>query len=265
MGKFNVGEVVKIRDDLIYDKGYGSFTCTIDRFNERGKKGVIAKISGKGNYFVNGHWFTEEMLERVVDTIDNNQGIVIDVKTCGKNLFDNCEIQNNFYEKYIKGVWDIEENKEEEKMENKVLDLWYRRQKENIYKEYKDLEDKYVKEHYEIVKQYNELIQKFENDLEEFCTKYSDITVGEDFVICKDNDCNIYKYVIDEGVIRHDAESTYKSEKNENYKKLQETYEDISALLSMSDNLEYQQSILIEYGIIDKKTKRMIVDEDNFK
>lgn len=156
------------------------------------------------------------------------------------------------------GIW---ENKEEKDM-NKVVDLWYKRKKENIYKKYKDLEDTYVKEHYEIVKQYNELIEDFEKNLEDFCTEYSDITVNDDFVICKNADCNVYKYVIDESVIRNDAKITYKEDKNEEYKELQFKYEDINALLSMSDDLEYQQSILIEYGIINKKTKRMI-NEDN--
>lgn len=184
----------------------------------------------------------------------------IDAITCGKNLLANCEFQTNFYDKYIKGIW---ENEEENEMRNEVLELWYKRKKENIYKKYKDLEDKYVEEHYEIVKQYNELIETFEKNLEDFCTKYSDITVNEDFVICKNADCNVYKYVIDKSVIRNDAVITYKDDKNKEYKELQLKYEDINALLSMSDDLEYQQNILIEYGIIDKKTKRMISNEDS--
>ena len=174
----------------------------------------------------------------------------IDGITC-----DNCKLQPYFYDKYIKGIW---ENEEENKMRNEVLELWYKRKKENIYKKYKDLEDKYVEEHYEIVKQYNELIETFEKNLEDFFTKYSDITVNEDFVICKNADCNVYKYVIDKSVIQNDAVITYKDDKNKEYKELQLKYEDINALLSMSEDLEYQQSILIEYGIIDKKTKRMI-------
>ena len=102
------------------------------------------------------------------------------------------------------------------------------------------------------------MIETFEKNLEDFCTKYSDITVNEDFVIRINADCNVYKYVIDKSVIRNDAAITYKDDKNKEYKELQLKYEDINALLSMSEDLEYQQSILIEYGIIDKKTKRMI-------
>lgn len=170
-----------------------------------------------------------------------------------KDYIDNEEL----YRRYIDYYSDLIENKEEKDM-NKVVDLWYKRKKENIYKKYKDLEDEYVKEHYEIVKQYNELIEDFEKKLEDFCTEYSDITVNDDFVICKNADCNVYKYVIDESVIRNDAKITYKEDKNEEYKELQLKYEDLNALLSMSDDLEYQQSILIEYGIINKKTKTIV-------
>ncbi len=191
-----------------------------------------------------------DLSDHAVDSLYPN--ITIDVKTCDKNLFNNCMEQTDFY-KYIEGIYG---NKEEKDM-NKVVDLWYSRKKENIYKKYKDLEDKYVKEHYEIVKQYNKLIEDFEKNLEDFCTEYSDITVNDDFVICKNADCNVYKYVIDKSVIRNDAGITYKEDKNKEYKELQLKYEDINALLSMSDDLEYQQSILIEYGIIDKKTKRI--------
>ena len=176
-----------------------------------------------------------------------------------KDYIDNEEL----YRRYIDYYSDLIKNKEEKDM-NKVLDLWYRRNKERIYKKYKELEDTYVKEHYEIVKQYNELIEDFEKDLEEFCTKYSDIKVNDDFVICANADCNVYKYVIDKGVIRHDAEMTYNEDKSKEYKELEMKHEDINALLSMSDDLEYQQSVLIEYGIIDKKTKR-VVNEDNSK
>lgn len=201
--------------------------------------------------------------EYIDDTMDTSNRPVVDlsdhtVDSLYPNII-NTETWKNLYDKYVSGIW---ENEEEKDM-NKVVDLWYNRKKENIYKKYKDLEDKYVKEHYEIVKQYNELIKDFEKNLEDFCTEYSDITVNDDFVICKNADCNVYKYVIDESVIRNDAKITYKEDKNKEYKELQLKYEDLNALLSMSDDLEYQQSILIEYGIINKKTKRMI-NESNF-
>lgn len=215
--------------------------------------------------------------EYIDDTMDTSNRPVVDLSDHAvDSLYPNMVYMNTWkdfydrYDEYINGIWENEEEKEmsdvmkiyEDKKENKVLELWYKRNKENIYKKYKDLEDKYVKEHYEIVKQYNELTEKFEKDLDEFCTKYSDITVNEDFVICKNADCNVYKYVIDESVIRNDARITYKEDKNKEYKELQLKYEDVEALLSMSDDLDYQQSVLIEYSIIDKKTKRMI-NEDN--
>lgn len=199
-----------------------------------------------------------EKFEYIDDTMDTSNRPVVDLSD---HSDDSIDAFRYFVESGLKPL-DVHGIKEEKDM-NKVVDLWYNRKKENIYKKYKDLEDKYVKEHYEIVKQYNELIEDFEKNLEDFCTEYSDIMVNDDFVICKNADCNVYKYVIDESVIRNDAKITYKEDKNKEYKELQLKYEDLNALLSMSDDLEYQQSILIEYGIINKKTKR-IINESNF-
>lgn len=228
---------------------YGQPVFSIGELEKEWQK--LAKHSYTGKYGVNQPTF-----EYIDDYMDTSKRIVVD--SLYPNIIDT-KTWKNAYDKYINGIWE----KEEEKDMNKVVDLWYSRKKENIYKKYKDLEDKYVKEHYEIVKQYNELIEDFEKNLEDFCTEYSDITVNDDFVICKNADCNVYKYVIDESVIRNDAKVTYKEDKNKEYKELQLKYEDLNALLSMSDDLEYQQSILIEYGIINKKTKRMI-NESNF-
>lgn len=263
MSKFRVGDKVEIVDPIFdCDNKYKGFLVT------------ISKTLGVDRYEVLENprpWCDSELklvaramptLEYIDDYMDTSNRPVVDlsdhaVDSLYPNII-NTETWKNLYDKYVSGIWE----KEEEKDMNKVVDLWYNRKKENIYKKYKDLEDKYVKEHYEIVKQYNELIEDFEKNLEDFCTEYSDITVNDDFIICKNADCNVYKYVIDESVIRNDAKITYKEDKNKEYKELQLKCEDLNALLSMSDDLEYQQSILIEYGIINKKTKRMI-NEDN--
>ena len=40
--------------------------------------------------------------------------------------------------------------------------------------------------------------------------------------------------------------------------KLQDTYETIKAMLSLSDDLEYQLDVLSRYGVLNKKTKKMV-------
>ena len=253
MSKFHVGDKVEIVRPILKNQAkYKGRVCTVKKTGENVV--FLSEMLGGSDMFYDKELdlVAKEMpnLEYIDNTMDTSKRIVVD------DLSDHAidSLYPYVTPLYIKGI----KEKEEEENMNKVVDLWYKRQKENIYKKYKDLEDKYVKEHYEIVKQYNEMIENFEKNLEEFCTKYSDITVNDDFVICKNADCNVYKYVIDESVIINDAQITYKEDRNKEYKELQLKYEDLNALLSMSDDLEYQQSVLIEYGIIDKKTKRMI-------
>lgn len=195
MSDFKVGDRVRIKSwdrmaEEYTERSYGielpllchfvkgmkclcGLTATIDKIDND-----IVKLKDWSDDDEHGIWtYSTDMLEKVASLIvDYNtsrnmvayEPYTIGVKTCGKNLFDNCKLQTDFYDKYIKGIW---ENEEENKMRNEVLELWYKRKKENIYKKYKDLEDKYVEEHYEIVKQYNELIETFEKNLEDFLYK----------------------------------------------------------------------------------------------
>lgn len=276
MSKFKVGDKVEIVNPLNISKRYINTIHTVTNVDDTY---VYLDIVDDNPYCVKYldyelklveepdltglHPITPDEMQRVLEkfgyvdeTMDTSNRPVVDLSDRSDDSVDAFRyfVESGLKPLYIHGI-------KEEKEMNKVLELWYKRNNERICKKYKDLEDKYVKEHYEIVKQYNEMIENFENNLEEFCTKYSDITVNDDFVICKNADCNVYKYVIDESVIRNDAKITYKEDKNKEYKELQLKYEELNALLSMSDDLDYQQSILIEYGIIDKKTKRMINED----
>lgn len=156
----------------------------------------------------------------------------------------------------------LEENKEENEMRNEVLELWYSRNKENISKKYKEFKDKYFEERYSIIKEYNKLIEDFESNLEYL---YNNSMSDLQPVLKENNSCNVFKYVVDKDKITDEAEEVYKEDEIKEYSTLNNIYKEICALLSMSSDLEYQQSVLIEYGIIDKKTKRMIADEDSSK
>lgn len=144
-------------------------------------------------------------------------------------------------------------------MKNEVLELWYSRNKENISKKYKEFKDGYFEERYSIIKEYNKLIEDFESNLEYlYDNSMSDLQP----VLKENNSCNVFKYVVDKDKITDEAEEVYKEDEIKEYSKLNDTYKEIYALLSLSSDLEYQQSVLIEYGIIDKKTKRMIANEE---
>lgn len=146
------------------------------------------------------------------------------------------------------------EKEEENDMKNEVLELWYSRNKENISKKYKEFKDKYFEERYSIIKEYNKLIEDFESNLEYL---YNNSMSDLQPVLKENSSCNVFKYVVDKDKITDEAEEVYKEDEIKEYSNLNDTYKEIYALLSMSSDLEYQQSVLIEYGIIDKKTKRM--------
>ena len=51
----------------------------------------------------------------------------------------------------------------------------------------------------------------------------------------------------------------YLGERNKKLRDLDELKKEIEALLSLSDDLEYQVDVLTRYGVLDKKTKKMVV------
>lgn len=157
-----------------------------------------------------------------------------------------------FYEMYIKGIW---KNEEENGMRNEVLELWFKRKGNDIEKKYDELKSKYIDEKYSIVKSYEDMIEDFERQLEDL---YKYDNASEQFILKENNSCNVFKYVLDEYKLVEEAEQFYKEDKKKEMQEVLKEYNEIDALLSMSEDLEYQQSILIEYKIIDKKTKRMI-------
>lgn len=151
-------------------------------------------------------------------------------------------------DKYIK-------NEEENEMKNEVLELWFKRKGNDIEKKYDELESKYIDEKHSVVKSYEDMIEDFERQLEDL---YKYDNASEQFVLKENNGCNVFKYVLDEDKLVEEAEQFYKEDKKKEMQEVLKDYNEIKALLSMSEDLEYQQSILIEYKIIDKKTKRMI-------
>lgn len=155
------------------------------------------------------------------------------------------------------GIWDVKDMKKEEEneMRNEVLELWFKRKGNDIEKKYDELESKYINEKYSVVESYEALIEKIEKELEDL---YKYDNASEQFILKENNGCNVFKYVLDEDKLVEEAEQFYKEDKKKEMQEVLKEYNEIKALLSMSEDLEYQQSILIEYKIIDKKTKRMI-------
>lgn len=172
-------------------------------------------------------------------------------EVCGKNLFDGAKWKNDFYEKYILGIWE----KEEEKEMNKVLNLWFERKQEKIIKKYAEMEQDFINNHYSVVKSYNELVEQFEKDLDDL---YKFDKVNEQFVLEEISDKNTIKYDIDFDKLSREFTDKHIKEKQGELKELAKIREEVEAQLSLSNELNYQQEVLIQYNIIDKKTKKIV-------
>lgn len=175
---------------------------------------------------------------------------VFDYKLCGKNSLDNFKIQNDFYEKCINGIWEIEEEKDM----NKVLNLWCERKRNKIIDRYDEMECEFYNNKYSVVASFKELIEKFNNDLEDL---YKLDKVTEQFVLKENAPNNVIKYCLDEEKLNEEFKKEYLSKRDEEFNALRDIKDEVEAQLSLSNDLEYQQEVLIRYGIIDKKTKKI--------
>lgn len=214
------------------------------------------------------------------DTIDGMiycTGVLLDVKTVGKNLLDtsikksepvmfiqengNVTLNTGDFKTYItpnslftykddKCILKIENNeKEESDNMNKVLDLYVERERGRILNQFEKIVDEEYEE-LELVKEYNHLITSFETQLEELVL--ADDSVFEP--ICTDN---VYKYQVNEDMIKHSIRAKYQNDISKEMDELDNMIAEVEAQLSLSDDLEYQLDVLKRYDIIDKKTGKV--------
>ena len=137
---------------------------------------------------------------------------------------------------------------------NEVLSLYYTKKRNEIINKYEKKENEYFTKN-ELAKRYNELIEKFEEDLDNLYT--SEDNVINDY-ITESCESNLYKYKINTDKISKEFEEKYIKEREKEFDKLVDEVEEISAQLSLSHDLDYQLEVLTRYGILDKKTKKMV-------
>ena len=149
------------------------------------------------------------------------------------------------YDRYVKGEWNNM---------NKVLELWYTRKFNKIMKEYeeKGIEFNNSKE---LVIKYKEILDRFETELEEL---YESEENQEQNYIINTMTNNLYEYNIDYKKLDDEFLDKYISERDERINELNELRKEIDAQLSLSDELEYQVDVLMRYGVLNKKTKKMV-------
>lgn len=79
----------------------------------------------------------------------------------------------------------------------------------------------------------------------------------EQFVLKENTPNNVIKYCLDLDKLKEEFEVEYLIKRNEELGEIEKVKEEVEAQLSLSNDLEYQQEVLIRYGIIDKKTKKI--------
>lgn len=145
------------------------------------------------------------------------------------------------------------ELKEEINM-NKVLELYYERKLDKLKEFYSDLEvQEYNK--LEVVKEFNALNEEYTNKMEELRNKYN--TIDKQFVVktgYKDDNRYELSDTIEED-IHDELFKQYEVAKKE----ILEEKATIEAVLSLSEDKDYQVEVLKNYGILDKKG--MMVEE----
>lgn len=146
-------------------------------------------------------------------------------------------------------------NKEEKEM-NKVLELYYERRIKKLGEFYKELKEQKYNE-LEVVKEFNNVVEEYNNKMQELMGKYRD--EENDMSLIYKTGYKEYPYVLSNNV------------KNEIYTSLTERYEEdkkallaeketIAAVLSISEDKDYQVEVLKNYGILDKKG--MMIEDD---
>ena len=145
------------------------------------------------------------------------------------------------------------ELKEEINM-NKVLELYYERKLDKLKKFYLDLE----KQEYnklEVVKEFNTINEEYTNKMEELRNKYN--TIDKQFIVktgYKDDNRYELSCTIEED-IHDELFKQYEVAKKE----ILDEKATIDAILSLSEDKDYQIEALKNYGILDKKG--MMVEE----
>lgn len=164
-----------------------------------------------------------------------------------ETYIDNNEILVDAIKPIIKEKGDVN-------MKNEVLKLYYDRKRNEIIDKYDKKENEYFTKN-KLVNDFNELVKSFEEDLENLYK--SEDNIINDYITESYNE-NLYKYKINKTKLGNEFEEKYIEKRNKEISKLEEEVKEIEAQLSLSDDLDYQLEVLTRYGILDKKTKKMV-------
>lgn len=179
------------------------------------------------------------------DIGDYSQNVASGTRVFGKTL---CEILN-LKEKELNG-----ENEEEEKDMNKVLELYKERKVREITRKYKELVEKELESN-TFINKYNALVADFKKNLEDLEVEEQKENAGKFRVLVRTGYDMELPIEINDDYRCYIVSKQFDIEKDKEMHNLYSTIEQINAMLSMSDDKDYQIEVLQRYGIIDKKGK----------
>lgn len=179
------------------------------------------------------------------DIGDYYQSVVKGTQVFGKTL---CEILN-LKEKELNG-----ENEEEEKDMNKVLELYKERKVREITRKYKELVEKELESN-TFINKYNALVADFKKNLEDLEVEEQKENAGKFRVLVRTGYDMELPIEINDDYRCYIVSKPFDIEKDKEMHNLYSTIDEINAMLSMSDDKDYQIEVLQRYGIIDKKGK----------
>lgn len=257
MRKFNIGDKIKVIGNCNghdYEIG-GEYTikCFDSFCIEPTENGYAYNLDANVHFDV----IREKDMELVkpkeyIDCYNNDVSvlkttkIIVDDLTNRLNVLSHDEM-NKFYDRYVKGEWNID-------MKNEVLELWYTRKHNKIMEEYEEKEREFNNSK-ELVIKYKEIVERFENELEGLYRSEENI---EKVYIIDELTESMYKYKINYDKLNDEFLENYVAERDEKLHELNELRKEINAQLSLSSELDYQIEVLTTYGVLDKKTKRMV-------
>lgn len=254
MGKFKDG------DKVVFIEEHHSPDYIRNYIPSRGSIGVIQSFSELYNEYIvlfENFNSTTFCYEDEIELIKPKEPIItmgdggVRIKATMKDglritdLYPNT-IKTKYYDRYVKGEW--------KNMENEVLELWYTRKHNKIMKEYEE-KGREFNNSKELVIKYKEIVERFENELEELYKSEENV---EKVYITDELTESLYKYKINYNKLSDEFVDEYMSERGNKLHELDELRKEINAQLSLSTDSEYQIDVLIRYGILDKKTKKMV-------
>ncbi len=136
---------------------------------------------------------------------------------------------------------------------NKVLDLYVNKNRESIEKKYHEMVEKEYNELPE-VKEYNDLINTFAVSLEELAHRYNNNFELNTTIFTQTGYCNQFAWEINPS-LKNDIKQKHQKEFVEEMYDLDNLANTIQAILSISEDKDYQIDVLKNYDILDKKGK----------